>query len=319
MQSAVARFLHYLAAERNASALTLKSYREDLMQASAYFQKQLGDAQAKPDRLTTRLVRGWLAWLAEQGYARSTIARRLAGLRSWLRYLQREGALKDNPAEGLKGPRQGRKLPALLSEQQVEALLAAPAGAARRADTESGVQRGPAARRRSWAARRDQALLEVIYSAGLRVSEAVGLNVEDVDAEGGAVLVRGKGRKERLGLLGRPARQAVLAWLNERSAVVKDQRKPSPALFLNKNGGRLTTRSVARLLASYLRRAGLAGAATPHTLRHSFATHLLDRGAEIRGVQELLGHANLATTQIYTHLTTARLQESYRRAHPRAG
>lgn len=312
MRASVARFLHHLAIEKNASPHTLKSYREDLDQAVSHFQKQLGDDSAPTSKLTTRHVRAWLAWLHEQGYAKSTVARRLAGLRSWLRYLCRTGELKANPADGLKGPKQGRKLPAFLTEQQVAALLAAP-----RAE-----KHGKKARKKAdhAAEARDTAIFETIYSAGLRVSEAVGLNVADLDLDGGTAVVRGKGKKERLALLGRPAIAALSKWLEFRAGLLKAGGAASEAaVFLNKNGGRLTVRSVARLLEKRLREAGIGGHASPHTLRHSFATHLLDHGAEIRGVQELLGHANLATTQIYTHLTTARLHESYRAAHPRAG
>ena len=314
MQTAIARFLHYLAAEKNASPLTLKSYREDLTQAADYFHRQLGDAKATPNQLTTRLVRGWLAWLSAQDYAKSTIARRLAGLRSWLRYLQRTGEITANPAEGLKGPKQGRTLPSFLTEQQMDALLQAPARNAGPRQKE-----GPQSRQAARRSLRDSAILELIYSAGLRVSEVVGLDVDDLDMDAGTVVIRGKGKKERLGIVGKPALSALAAWIAERAGVQKAKGTAAAALFLNKNGTRLSVRGVARLLANHLRRAGLAGKASPHTLRHSFATHLLDHGAEIRSVQELLGHANLATTQVYTHLTTTRLHESYRKAHPRAG
>ncbi len=165
---------------------------------------------------------------------------------------------------------------------------------------------------------RDRALLETLYSAGLRVSELTGLNVEDVDLAEGLATVRGKGRRERLALFGPPAQKALKRWLEGRAAVMGEFRQPPPALFLNKSGTRLSSRSVGRLLEKYLKQAGLDPRTSPHTLRHSFATHLLDNGADIRSVQELLGHKSLSTTQIYTHVTTTRLQESYDKAHPRA-
>lgn len=307
-QAALAAFLHHLAVEKNASPLTLKSYREDLTQAVDFFRREQADAAI--GSVTTRLVRSWLAWLSEQGYAKSTMARRLAALRSFFRYLCRTGHLATNPADGLKGPKQGRRLPRFLTEEQTTQLLAAPT---------QPHPSGKPTKQRGLLASRDQALLELIYSAGLRVSEAVGLDLADLDLEEGCAIVRGKGRKERLALLGRPARQALENWLKARETGLAALGRATPALFVNKNGGRLTVRSVGRLLDQHLRQAGLAGKATPHTLRHSFATHLLDHGAEIRGVQELLGHANLATTQVYTHVTTARLGEVYRTAHPRAG
>jgi integrase/recombinase XerC len=165
---------------------------------------------------------------------------------------------------------------------------------------------------------RDRALLETIYSAGLRVSESVGLNVEDVDLDSGLATIRGKGKRERLALLGPPAVKAINRWLDARNSVNGSRLRGQAAIFINKNGTRLTTRSVGRMLEKYLALAGLDPQSSPHTLRHSFATHLLDRGADIRSVQELLGHRSLGTTQIYTHVTTTRLQESYQKAHPRA-
>jgi integrase/recombinase XerC len=248
--------------------------------------------------LTPRLLRAHLAWLHEQGYARSTIARRLASLRTWCKFLRRQGVLESDPAAGLRSPRQGRKLPHFLSRGDMERLLSAPPG-----DTPLGL--------------RDRALLETLYSAGVRVGELVGLDVADVDFAEGMALVRGKGKKERLALLGPPALAALGTWLEARKGL-PGPAASKPALFLNKNGTRLSARSVGRLLEKYLARAGLDPRTSPHTLRHSFATHLLDGGADIRGVQELLGHKSLGTTQIYTHVTTQRLRESYHRAHPRA-
>jgi integrase/recombinase XerC len=299
MEEALAEFLRHLALERNASAHTVKSYREDLMQALEFFRTRLGDKSPRPGQLTTRLLRAHLAWLSEQGYARSTIGRRLAAIRSWCRFLCRQGTLSANPAMGLRGPRQDKKLPHFVSREDMARLLETPP-----AGTPLGL--------------RDRAILETLYSAGLRVSELTGLDAGDVDLTEGVATVRGKGRKERLALLGPPAVAALTLWLPERQNLAGPRAAGQPALFLNRNGTRLSSRSVGRLLEKYLARAGLDRRTSPHTLRHSFATHLLDAGADIRSVQELLGHRSLATTQIYTHVSTQRLRDSYHKAHPRA-
>lgn len=294
----MADFLRHLALERNASEHTIKSYREDLSQTIEYFQKEMGlGPKVGIDALRPRSLRSWLAWLHEKGYSRSTIARRLAAVRSWCRFLRRQGLLEQDPAAGLRGPRKDRPLPHFLPADGIRKMLDLPSG-----DTPLS--------------RRDRALLETAYSAGVRVAELVGLNLEDLDLEEGSATVRGKGRRERLVFLGPPALEAIQTWMEDRKALAKP--KAGDALFLNKNGTRLTTRSVGRILARYLGPAGLDPQASPHSLRHSFATHLLNEGADIRGVQELLGHKSLATTQIYTHLSTARLRDHYRKAHPRA-
>jgi integrase/recombinase XerC len=300
MLEALAEFLRHLALEKNASAYTVKSYREDLTQAVRFFQERLGSQQAGPDRLTTRVLRAYLVWLHEQGYARSTVARRVAAVRSWCRFLCRQGSLTGNPADGLRSPRQDKKLPHFLGEEDLGRLLAGPPG-----DTALGL--------------RDRAILETLYSGGLRVSELTGLNLGDLSLEEGVALVRGKGKRERLVLLGPKAQQAVQCWLDARTQMGAAPRgKAAEAVFLSQRGTRLTTRSVGRLLEKYLTQTGLDPRTSPHTLRHSFATHLLDRGADIRSVQELLGHRSLGTTQVYTHVTTNRLRESYHKAHPRA-
>jgi integrase/recombinase XerC len=298
MHEALADFLRHLGLEKNSSAHTVKSYREDLTQALEFFQTKLGTPTPKPEQLTTRLLRAYLAFLHDQQYARSTIARRLAAVRSWCRFLCRQGVLANNPATSLRSPRLEKKLPHFLSLEDMARLLAAPP-----AEEPLG--------------KRDRALLETLYSACLRVSELTGLNLDDLDLESGLATVRGKGKRERLALLGPPATEAIQVWLSARGAL-GPKALAQPALFLNKNGSRLSTRSVARLLEKYLVQAGLDPTASPHTLRHSFATHMLDAGADIRSVQELLGHKSLGTTQIYTHVTTQRLRESYHKAHPRA-
>lgn len=299
MEEALAEFLRHLSLEKNASAHTVKSYREDLNQALEFFREKVGVRVKHPGQVSTRHVRAYLAWLHEREYSRATIARRMAAVRSWFRFLCRQGTVEANPADGLRSPRQEKKLPHFLSEEDLSRLLEKPP---------TGTPLGL----------RDRAILETLYSAGVRVSELTGLNVEDVDFDSGLAMVRGKGKRERLAPLGRPALAALKRWLPQREEVAKKKHRATPAVFLNKNGSRLTSRSVGRLLEKYLALAGLDPRTSPHTLRHSFATHLLDRGADIRSVQELLGHRSLGTTQIYTHVTTSRLKESYHKAHPRA-
>jgi integrase/recombinase XerC len=300
MEQALADFLRHLGLEKNASAYTVKSYREDLTQAVTFFREK-GGAGLRPDQISTRLLRSFMAWLHEQGYARTTISRRVAAVRSWCRYLCRQGTLQKNPADGLRGPKLDRKLPHFLSKEDVEKLLSAP-------NAEPTL------------CLRDRAILETLYSAGLRVGELVGLNIDDLDLSDGIATVRGKGKRERLALIGDASRQAIQKWLEARETLLEGvgRRNNNNAIFVNKNGTRLSTRSVGRLLIKYLQMTGLDPRTTPHTLRHTFATHMLDAGADIRGVQELLGHKNLTTTQIYTHVSTQRLQDSYRKSHPRA-
>ena len=298
MQTAVARFLQYLRVERNASPLTIKSYREDLEALSGFLSERHGTA-VSPGEITTLDLRGYVASITEQNYAKTTVARRLASMRSFFRFGQREGWTTANPAKPLRNPRKSRALPHFLSSSELERLLSAPP-----ADKPMGL--------------RDRAILEVLYSAGLRVSELVGLNDGDVDLKSGIVRVRGKGKKERLAPVGSYAIKALRLWLRVRRVSGKEPAGLLTPVFVNKSGRRLTTRSVGRLLEKHLAAAGLDRRTTPHTLRHSFATHLLDSGADIRSVQELLGHKSLVTTQIYTHLSTANLRAVYERAHPRA-
>ncbi|MGF1578903.1 MAG: tyrosine recombinase XerC [Gemmataceae bacterium] len=300
MQEFVAEYLRHLSLEKDSSDHTVKSYREDLTQVVDFFYQRLG-ATAAPSRVTTRHVRAYAVWLHDQGYAKTTIARKMAAVRSWCRFLCRQGHLETNPTDGLRGPRLDQKLPHFLSVEDIGRLLDAPG------DSPLGI--------------RDRAILETLYSGGLRVSELTGLNVEDLDLEIGIATVRGKGKKERLILVGPYAAQAINTWLGFRCSIGnagENQEPKTKAVFLNKNGTRLSSRSVGRLLEKHLQTAGLDPNTTPHSLRHSFATHLLDGGADIRSVQELLGHKSLTTTQIYTHVTTQRLKDSYRKAHPRA-
>ncbi|MGL4420168.1 MAG: tyrosine recombinase XerC [Gemmataceae bacterium] len=296
LEQSLAEFLTHLGIQKNASVQTVKSYREDLLQCLEHLRTQRSSASIVAADWNTRALRGYLAWLHTQGYAKSTVARRLASVRSFGKYLCQQGLISTNPAEALRGPRQDKKLPHCLSLDHIQKLLAAPGSL-----TPFGF--------------RDRAILETIYSAGLRVSEAVALNRDDLDLSDGVTVVRGTGKKERLALLGEPAVAAIQEWLPFREAL---QQKGGTALFLNKLGTRLTTRSVGRSLEKYLAMAGLDPRTSPHTLRHSFATHMLDAGADIRGVQELLGHKNLATTQLYTHVSTTQIRTTYQNAHPRA-
>lgn len=296
MHAAIDGFLRYLRIERNASELTLKSYSEDFNSLFDYLRDRVGDVRS-PAELEMSTLRGYVAYLHECDYARTTIARRLACLRSFLKYCQREGLIATNPAKALRTPRTGRKLPHFLTTEQIVTLLEAPP-----ATEPEGL--------------RDRALLEVMYSAGLRVAELVGLNLDSWDRYGNVLRVFGKGKKERIAPVGKFAAAALERWLEVREpADVADARQ---AMFLNRFGTRLTTRSVGRMIEKYLKETGLSLLTSPHTLRHTFATHLLDGGADLRSVQEMLGHKSLTTTQIYTHVSTQRLKDVYETAHPHA-
>jgi integrase/recombinase XerC len=298
MHAAISQFLRFLSVERNAAALTQKSYREDLTSLADYLAQAYGREPA-PDEITPLDLRGYVSALHEAGYAKTSVARRLASLRTFYKFALREGLATNNPAKPLRNPRRDRKLPHFLSSDEIGRLLSAPP-----ATTSMGL--------------RDRAILETMYSAGLRVSEAVGMNDGDMDLTEGIVRIRGKGRRERLAPIGSFAAKAILRWLKTRKLSSKEPSGQLAPVFTNKFGRRLTTRSVHRMLLKYLKTTGLDLRTTPHTLRHSFATHLLDRGADIRSVQELLGHKSLVTTQIYTHVSTAGLRAVYERAHPRA-
>lgn len=299
MLTALGRFLDYLRVQRNASELTLKSYREDLEALIEYLAAHHGGRPPSPERITTGELRRYVGAMHDVGYAASTISRRLASVRSFFRFGQREGWVTKNPAKALRNPRKTRKLPHFLDTSEIGILLGTPP-------------------LDDWLGRRDRAILEIMYTAGLRVSETVGLNDGDLDLEGGTLRVRGKGRRERLAPVGSYARDAVEAWLRVRRLHPEEPVGPAAPVFVNRFGRRLTTRSVGRMLEKHLKTSGLDHRTSPHTLRHSFATHLLDRGADIRSVQELLGHKSLETTQIYTHISPASLRRVYEKAHPRA-
>ena len=294
MHHSVTAFVNHLRSERNASEHTLRSYEDDLALYSTYLSEAQGPG-ADPTAVDSLRLRRYSAWLTGRGYAASTVARRLASLRSYFRFLRREGMVMSDPSAGLRNPKQARRLPRLLRVDEVIRLLEGVP-----VDSAPGI--------------RDRAMLETLYGGGLRVGELVALNVVDIDTDQELLRVRGKGRRERLAPVGTMA----VDWLKRWVPLREPKTFREPALFLNQRGSRLTARSVGRLLEGHLMRAGLVDTASPHTLRHSFATHMLDRGADLRSVQELLGHRNLTTTQIYTHVTQDRILDIYHVAHPRA-
>lgn len=298
MEKSIPRFLRYLKLERNCSDLTIKSYREDLELLYEYLVDSLGRSPS-PSELTPLDLRTYVSALHEAGYAKSSVSRRLASLRSYFKFAQREGLCSSNPAKPLRNPRKEKKLPHFLTSREIGKLLNSPPKA-----EPMGL--------------RDRAILETLYSAGLRVSELVGIDLGDLDLADGLVRVRGKGKRERLAPLGSHAIRAIKRWKKHRSPARGLPKEEATALFLNKFGKRISTRSIGRMIEKYLLITGLDSRTSPHTLRHSFATHLLDAGADIRSVQELLGHKSLVTTQIYTHVSTAGLRAAYEKAHPRA-
>lgn len=317
----VRAFLEYLKLEKHFSDYTVKSYGADLIQFGQFLSGEIGhahstgngaegEAAARPspeqlDQLQLKCepltIREFLAFLYAQNYTKSTTARKLATLRSFYKFLIRRGQLSVNPLSTIRTPKQDKRLPKCLDLEQVQKLLDAPDDA-------------------DLLGARDKAMLEVLYSSGIRVSELVELEVQDLDLQEGILRVRGKGRKDRLTPIGSQAIQAVQRYFEMRNADPRlAQGGHGARVFLNKHGEPLSTRSVRRKLDKYLVEAGLDPGISPHTLRHSFATHLLNNGADLRSVQELLGHQSLSTTQIYTHLTTSRVKQVYDQAHPRAG
>jgi integrase/recombinase XerC len=281
----IEKFLRYLDVEKGVSSHTLRAYRKDL----ELFIGQCGD----PLSAGISDVRGFLASEINKGHKKTTAGRRLAAIRSFFRFLNREGRIRSNPAKLLSSPKTGRQLPRFLSVDEIFSLVEKPEGA--------GFQIS-----------RDRAALELLYSSGLRVSELSGLNMDDMDLREGLLKVRGKGRKERIVPVGGKAMAAIRSYMLERSLL----KKTGTALFLNKSGGRLSDRGVRRIVVKYARQLALSGRVSPHTLRHTFASHLLQSGADLRTIQELLGHSSLSTTQKYTHLDITHLMEVYDKAHP---
>src|SRR3989338_2993748 len=284
------KFINYLKIEKNASGHTVLNYTIDLKN----FAKFLGDTGV--DSVNYLFLRKYLASMKEKNYAKRTVARKLASLRSFFKFLYREGYIKTNPSSSIATPKLDKKLPIFLDPDEVSRLIESPS-------------------EKDSAGLRDRAIMETLYSTGVRVSELVGMSLCDIDFISGVVKVFGKGRKERLAPIGDRALRAIRNYLDKRGVASLSDKK---AVFLNKNGSRLTARSVRRIIEKYIKRVSMREGISPHTLRHSFATHLLNRGADLRSVQELLGHMNLSTTQIYTHVTTERLKEVYDKAHPRA-
>ncbi|MGB2601886.1 MAG: tyrosine recombinase XerC [Candidatus Omnitrophota bacterium] len=290
MKRFVEKFENYLSIERNYSEHTVRSYRTDLTELAEFLKDK------DPKNITHLDLRRFLARLKERNCAKRTIVRKLGAIRSFFRFLFREKYIKKNPADSIFTPKLDKRLPEFLDTVKIINLITAPS-----LDNLLGF--------------RDRAILEVLYSTGIRVSELVGMNQEDVDLIAGAVKVRGKGKKERIALLGQEAQKAIRNYLEERRATSSDE---YGAIFLNKRGGRLTDRSVRRIIDKYVKKCSIEQKISPHSIRHSFATHLLNNGADLRSVQELLGHKNLSTTQIYTHLGSKRIKEMYSKAHPRA-
>lgn len=292
------RFLSYLTVEKACSELTVTNYRKDLTSFAAFWRERAKGAVLW-ERVSPLDIRAYLALLNEKGYARRTIARRISALRSFYKFLVRENILDTSPLAKVRSPKLEKKLPGFLDEVEIDELLALP-------DSKP-------------LGRRDQAVLELLYATGCRVSELVGLTLERLDLSNRFVILLGKGNKERLVPLGNTCCAALAAYYPFRLELMQKYRaEQHDQVFVNSRGGPLTDRSVRRILDKYISQLALRKQVSPHTIRHTFATHLLSHGADLRAVQELLGHANLSTTQIYTHVTTERIAAVYKQNHPRA-
>jgi integrase/recombinase XerC len=292
-------FINYLKTQKNLSDQTAVSYLSDLK----HFQSYLENKQIKsPEGVTTNIIRDYLSQLYKTGYARSTISRRLSCLRSFFRYLNQSGRINTNPLLLISTPKKGRALPQFLYQTEVEKLLHQPES------------------RKGMLGLRDRAMLELIYSSGLRIGEVVQINITDMDFSGRSVRVRGKGRKERIVPFGDHASDALQEYLQKARPVLTGKKIPSSEepFFVNFKGNRLTTRGIYGIITKYLKMVAPFRNLTPHSLRHTFATHLLEGGADLRSVQELLGHSRMSSTQIYTHITGERIKSVYQKAHPRA-
>ncbi len=304
MQEALNRYVNYLEAERGLSPYTVRNYTTDLIGNYArgaekgFFQflriKHVGSL----DEVDKQVLRDYMSWLMAQGVVKSSIARKLSAIRSFYRYLVREELVSANPLEKVSSPKLDRRLPLFLTVEETVRLLEAPDRS-----TPQGL--------------RDRALLELLYAAGLRVSELESLNLEQLNTETNEIRVWGKGSKERIVLIGAPAAQALTDYLTHGRPTLLGGRKAN-AVFLNQYGGRLPARRIQKILDKYTKKAGIGKKVHPHVLRHTFATHLLDGGADLRVVQELLGHAQLATTQVYTHVSQSQARKIYQSAHPMA-
>lgn len=325
----IQKFLDYLKFERRFSEHTAKCYGADLAQFGEFLRAEaargephvegvsVGRHEGEPEHgvavatqvrvevdqlllsVNTDSVRAYMAYLNEKQYSKATIARKLATLRSFYKFLVKRNYIDSNPIVTIRTPKQEKKLPRFLEYEEVKRLLDTPP-------------------MNTWLGARDRAILETLYSTGIRVSELVALNMDDIDFLGEVVHIRGKGKKERIAPIGSSALQVIQHYMEYRNKRAQNNGNfDSRVLFVNKHGQRLSTRSVRRKMDKYLKMAGLDPAISPHTLRHSFATHMLNSGADLRSVQELLGHQSLSTTQVYTHLSTGRLKDVYDKAHPR--
>ena len=299
MEQALQGFLNHLTVEKGASSHTVAAYRNDLGQLLEFASG--GHQGADWDRVSPRLLSDYVIALQERGYSNTTVARKIASVKSFFSFLLEEGEVKEDPTENLSSPRTGRSLPKPLSEEDIQRLLEEPF----KSDSPEGL--------------RDGAMMELLYASGLRVSEMINLNVRDVNVDEQYLRCMGKGSKERVVPLYDRVVDVVQEYVtNGRSELLAASNRNEQALFLNRRGDRLTRQGFWLILKSHASNAGIVQTITPHTLRHSFATHLLAGGASLRNVQEFLGHASIATTQIYTHITSERIMEEYDRAHPRA-
>lgn len=292
-------YINYLETEKNCSGHTVSGYRRDLFHGVDFFAGALGrkDSELLPGDIDVRLMRSYLGDLFYSGLAKTTVSRRLSAWRSFFRYLGREGLIDRNPLKGLSSLKAGRRLPHFLFREECGVLIESPGGG-------------------SPLPLRDRAIMEVLYSSGIRVGELVSLDLENVRLSAGDITVMGKGSRERVAPLGSYAVESLRLYLDEgRPRLVKDSGER--AVFVNFRGGRITDRGVRKIIKKYVNLLGLQSTISPHTMRHTFATHMLDNGADLRAVQEILGHKNLSTTQIYTHLTRERLKQVYLKSHPR--
>ncbi len=296
MQQIFNRYVNYLEAERNASTYTIRNYTTDLLDYFSFLKSRKIDSLHEVDK---QVIRDYLSHLLDQGFVKVSIARKLSAIRSFYRYLMREEIVATSPVADTSSPKLDKRLPGFLSQKEVLELLNAP---------DSSTPQG----------QRDRALLELLYASGLRVSELVNLDIDKVNLDANEIRVRGKGSRERVVLMGKPAAAAILTYISQGRTRLLG-RKGTPALFVNRSGRRLVERRVQKIVEKYSAAAGINRRVHPHMLRHSFATHLLDGGADLRVVQQLLGHADLSTTQIYTHVTKSQARKVYLSAHPMAG
>lgn len=303
MDELIERFIDYLCVERNASPHTLRNYRSDLIQFRDFLRHKQSDAAPSAASIDDLDIRDFLAFLMEHDREKSSAARKLASLRSFFKFLCREGVIPKSPASTVSTPKCPKKLPRIMTEEEANQFLNQVAREAESGDS---------------AVVRDRAILELLYASGLRVSELTGLDLRSVSMGEGVVLVRGKGDKERIVPFGSKARNALVNYLPVREKILQEARRSSPAVFLNAKGCRLTVRSVHRIVKKYILSLGPNIRVSPHSLRHAFASHLLSEGADLRSIQEMLGHASLSTTQRYTQVSIRQLIEVYDKTHPKA-